>query len=206
MNKNYVLVPLFPSSVLTTNIGRNFSNEELDYLEIVKKDRHTNIGNQTGNDTHILDREQFSELKKDILEVVNVYLNEIIRPNKELSAYITQSWLNYSDPGEYHHKHNHSNSYLSGVFYINADEQHDKIFFHKENYSQIKLYPKQKTVYNSDSWWLPVKTGDIVVFPSNLLHSVERTTSEKTRISLAFNTFLKGTIGDEKFLTELIND
>ena len=35
---------------------------------------------------------------------------------------------------------------------------------------------------------------------------VEAVTAGETRISLAFNTFLKGTIGDNRMLTELKND
>jgi hypothetical protein len=42
------------------------------------------------------------------------------------------------------------------------------------------------------------------MFPSSTTHQVETKKGNNTRISLAFNTFYKGTIGSNKDLTELI--
>jgi len=42
------------------------------------------------------------------------------------------------------------------------------------------------------------------LFPSNLTHMVETVQTEDTRISIAFNTFLEGVVGDNKTLTELL--
>ncbi len=49
-------------------------------------------------------------------------------PNN-ITPYITQSWLNYTETNQYHHKHQHPNSLVSGVFYINCDDKFDKIKF-----------------------------------------------------------------------------
>ena len=89
------------------------------------------------------------------------------------------------------------------VLYISANEDEDKIKFHDSGYKQIMLDIDNYDIYNSDSWWFEVKTGDIVLFPSNLTHNVESVTSKDTRISLAFNTFLTGTLGNNKNITEL---
>jgi hypothetical protein len=48
------------------------------------------------------------------------------------------------------------------------------------------------------------KTGDIILFPSSLTHMVETKEGTNTRISLAFNVFIKGTVGNNKNLTELL--
>ena len=42
------------------------------------------------------------------------------------------------------------------------------------------------------------------MFPSSLTHMVETKEGNNTRISLAFNVFIKGKIGNNKQLTELI--
>jgi hypothetical protein len=42
------------------------------------------------------------------------------------------------------------------------------------------------------------------MFPSSLTHMVETKEGTNTRISLAFNVFVKGTLGDNTRLTELI--
>ena len=60
----------------------------------------------------------------------------------------------------------------------------------------------KNSTYIPDST-LYVKTGDIVLFPSSLTHMVETKEGDNTRVSLAFNVFIKGTIGNNKQLTEL---
>ena len=105
--------------------------------------------------------------------------------------------------GEFHHKHEHPNSYLSGVLYINADPEKDKIYFYKNGYKRISLPTNNYNPFNSESWWFSVGTCDMVIFPSYLTHMVEQTESKDTRISIAFNTFLKGYIGEEASLTAL---
>jgi hypothetical protein len=50
---------------------------------------------------------------------------------------------------------------------------------------------------------LPVNTLDLIVFPSDLIYSVELLTSDETRISLGLNTFIKGMFGDLEKLSEL---
>jgi hypothetical protein len=92
---------------------------------------------------------------------------------------------------------------LSGVFYFNADPEKDKIQFSNDIYRTISIPAKEWTIRNSKTWWVPVATGDLIIFPSYLEHMVEQTVSDETRISLAFNTFAKGYFGDEVSNTAL---
>ena len=50
---------------------------------------------------------------------------------------------------------------------------------------------------------LPMKKGELILFPSNLQHSVPANQSDEDRISLSFNTWIKGDIGDKEKLTYL---
>ena len=126
-----------------------------------------------------------------------------ICPKNDVTLRITQSWLNWTEPGEYHHKHNHNNALISGCFYVNANKKSDKIFFYKDGYEQIKLSPIVWNTYNAESWWYPVGTNDLIFFPSYLTHMVETVGGDDTRISMAFNFFPTGYIGDEDLLTAL---
>ena len=49
-----------------------------------------------------------------------------------------------------------------------------------------------------------LNTGDILLFKSSLPHAVDIKKGTNIRISLSFNVFLKGTIGNKEELTELI--
>ncbi len=70
-------------------------------------------------------------------------------------------------------------------------------------YQQIKLPTENFNLFNSESWWFEVATGDLMLFPSSLTHMVETVKSDKTRISISFNTFPKGYVGEDLDLTGL---
>ena len=199
-----VIHGLFPTPVVLSTTGREFTEEELEFFKKLGETTIKNYGNTTSSHRYILEEPEMAKIKSEIQYAINHYMYKIILARPEVKAYITQSWLNFTSENEWHHKHKHSNSFLSGVYYINADEENDKISFFKDIHDQIKITPSEFNIWNSDSWWLTVKTGDIIVFPSSLSHKVEQKTGNNVRCSLAFNTFLKGTIGVNEELTELL--
>ena len=203
--KEPVLHGLFPTPLIFTNIEREFTKEELEFFDEHGKTTFKNEGNVTSLDNYLMKHDAMSTIKQELTQALQMYMDSIIKQKDDVKPYITQAWLNYTTQNQYHHKHAHPNSFLSGVMYINADPEKDKITFFKEGYKQIKLEPKEWSWYNAETWFFTVKPGDIVVFPSSLTHMVEQKAGDNTRISLAFNSFLRGSIGDNRSLTELLN-
>ena len=195
---------IFPTPIYISKLNRELTNKELSFIDKTKLDVHKNEGNTTSNDNYILNQKAFKDLKTDLDLRVKDYFDKVICPANNITPYITQSWLNYTETNQYHHKHQHPNSLISGVFYINCHEKFDKIKFFNDTYKTIKPEIKNWNIWNSESWWFSVKTGDIILFPSSLTHMVETKEGTNTRISLAFNVFIKGTVGINKQLTELI--
>jgi uncharacterized protein (TIGR02466 family) len=196
---------IFPTPIYISKIDRQLSKKELLFIDKTKLNTYKNEGNTTSNNNYILNNKSFKDLKTDLDAKVQDYFDKVISPANNIKPYITQSWLNYTETNQYHHKHEHPNSLVSGVFYINSDKEFDKIKFYKKDiYQSIKPEIKDWNIWNSEYWWFPVKTGDIILFPSSLTHMVETKQGTNTRISLAFNTFIKGTIGNNKTLTELV--
>ena len=203
---NPVIHGIFPTPLIFTNIEREFTKEELEFFDEQSKTTYKNEGNITSLDNYLMRHDPMTTIKQEITSALQMYLDNIIKPKDDVKPYITQSWLNYTDENQYHHKHAHPNSFLSGVLYVNADPEKDKItFFNDGMYRQIKLFPKEWNLYNAESWYFTVKPGDIVIFPSSLIHMVEQKAGNNIRTSLAFNSFLRGAIGDKQMLTELLN-
>jgi len=202
--KKTIIENLFPTPIYMSSIDRTFTKQELQFVTEQKKHCSKNSGNINTKDNYILNRKEFKNIKKFLDQCCKDYLEKIISPKNNIELYITQSWLNYTETNQYHHKHAHPNSLVSGVFYINCHEELDKIKFFKDGYQTIKPEIKDWNLYNSETWWFTVKTGDIILFPSSLTHMVENKEGTNTRVSLAFNVFIKGTIGNNKNLTELI--
>jgi len=198
---------LFPTPIYTTKINRGFTKQELNFVKEQEKHSSKNQGNINTKDNYILNKKEFKNIKKFLNDCCKDYIKTIICPKNNVELYITQSWLNYTKENEYHHKHNHGNSIVSGVLYFNANKDNDNItFFNKENYEQIlpEIDESKYNVWNSQSWWLPVETGKLMMFPSSTKHQVDNKKGYNIRVSLAFNTFYKGTIGSNSKLTELI--
>jgi uncharacterized protein (TIGR02466 family) len=196
---------IFPTPIYISKLNRELTPLELKFVDKNKKDFYKNEGNITTNNTYILNEKPFATIKKELEKRVQDYFEKVLSSTDSITPYITQSWLNFTETNQYHHKHEHSNSLVSGVFYINCHETLDKIkFFKDDTYKTIKPQIKTWNLFNSESWWFSVKTGDIILFPSSLTHMVENKQGDNTRISLAFNVFIKGTVGNNKELTELI--
>ena len=204
MNTEFSIEKIFPTPVVCSNIKRSWTDEELTFFDYHKNHTHKNKGNTTSNNHYILNKPEAKSLAEFIIEGIGYYVDKIIQPKNPVEFYITQSWLNYTKPDEYHHIHDHSNSIISGVLYIDADPNHDKIIFHRAHqYQQIKFSSAQGNIFNSGSWLYGVGNGDLVLFPSSLTHSVEQKKGDNIRCSLSFNVFAKGYFGAEEELTAL---
>jgi len=205
--KQPIIHSVFPIPVYMTHIDRPFTKQELKFVEDQKNHCNKNTGNINTKDSYILNKKQFKNIKKFLDKCCEDYLNKLICPKDNIKLYITQSWLNYTEENQFHHKHEHPNSVISGVLYFNSDRNNDIIkFFTSVRYEQIKpeIDKSKYNLWNSSSWYFPVETGQLVMFPSSTTHQVDVKKGTNTRISLAFNTFYKGSLGSNDSLTELI--
>jgi len=202
------LVSLFPSCLLLNTIEEPFTQDELDYILECKDDVRVSTGNITTNDVLVLENPRLARLKKIVEEALQDYLIQIYNPINpdNIKLVVTQSWLNYTDKTQYHHKHHHHNSVISGCLYINAIKDKDSIVFTKRaTGDNWQLQALEQNYFNCNEFTVNVGTGDVVLFPSNMLHSVPKTNHEHSRISLAFNSFWEGELGFMSGPLEKIN-
>jgi len=203
--KKAIIENLFPTPIYMSNIDRGFTKQELQFVKEQKKHCNKNTGNINTKDNYILNRKEFKNIKKFLDKHCKDYLETIISPKNNIELYVTQSWLNYTEKNQYHHQHSHPNSVVSGVLYFDCDKEKDQIkFTNPVGYQQIKPEVKNFNIWNSETWWFALETGQLVMFPSSTIHQVDTKKGNNTRVSLAFNTFYKGTIGSNNNLTELI--
>jgi uncharacterized protein (TIGR02466 family) len=192
---------LFPQAIGFYNLEREITVEEISFIK--KQETCLNKGNTTSIDSKILCNEEMTKIREFIETKISEYFKNVYSPKHDINVQITQSWINYTKPKEWHHKHTHPNSFISGVFYPQANKETDKIIFCKDGFQQIKIPCNEWNFWNSETWWFTVGTGDLIIFPSSLAHTVEPVEGEQTRISLSFNTFPVGSIGDEIELYKL---
>lgn len=197
------LLGLFPTPILQTSLDRDFTDAELtaffQHKDCVKK----NQNNYTSRSTRVLDYDTLSPIKKFIQNTLRFYLFKVYQPVDNLDISITQSWVNFSGPDNFHHRHYHANSFLSGVLYINVNPESDRIIFHNPVKHVWDLNPQENNAFNSSQWFFENFNRQLLIFPSSLEHSTQVVTGQQTRISLSFNSMLDGKIGSQETLTEL---
>ena len=202
------LLSLFPTPVLIAQYPLPFE-KELEYIRNLPC-RRENKGGDAGNvihynrqseDTFVLDKPELSNVRAFIESKIHKFVTEIMSSDNQLV--ITQSWINKSGKGESHHEHVHPNSMVSGVWYPVINEQLPPIQFRSKAQRDVSLSTVKYNNFNSATFLLPMKAGELIIFPSNLTHSVPANQSETERISLSFNTWAKGNLGDVNSLTYL---
>lgn len=184
----------FPETIGRYRLTRNFTAEELSIINIFLTDTKANAGNRNSNDSFVLNN--LKNLKSFCEFCLNDFTKNIYKINNP-SFFITQSWLNLTLRGQYHHVHHHPNSMFSGVLYIKIinSENSDSITFHKGLGDYRFSYDySEYNIINSYEWKVPVFEKELIIFPSSLWHSVNKTESEE-RISLSFNSFATTSFG-----------
>jgi len=196
---------LFPEAAYFSKLERELTKKELKTINEYKKKPAPNAGNMTSSENYVLENKALNNLKKDLHTKVMDYFDKVICTDNLITPHITQSWINYTKSDQFHHKHNHPNSLVSGIFYISADKKVDSVTFYKGfPDDRIKLNITKYNIFNSSSCKFPPETGDIILFPSTLNHGVDKKKGTNIRISLSFNIFFKGVIGNKEDVTELI--
>lgn len=112
---------------------------------------------------------------------------------EELDWAIKEIWINKMDRGGAQKMHNHSNSFVSGILYLTPVHPASTTvfyravvtssFFMKNENSRCKIGP-----YNAPVFRLPqASPGDLVLFPSYVMHEVPSNPLETPRYTVAFN-------------------
>ena len=160
-------------------------------------------------DKYFLNSPELAVLKAQIMEKVHHFIYDFLDVEKKLDFQMENSWINRHGPGDYSMSHFHGNSIVSGVYYVQIEENAGDIIFHKDNRHlnlfnpliEVKfnydttLDQSKMNVYNTNNFGIQPLPGDLVLFPSHLAHSVDKNITNKTRYCIAFNVFPRGTSG-----------
>ena len=103
---------------------------------------------------------------------------------------IANIWFNINGPGSYNTTHIHTDSFLSGVFYIMCPENSGSIIFERQAQDQYVLGTYSRNNLDkiaATHWKYTPKQNMLLLFPAWIPHSVEINNSDKERISISFN-------------------
>jgi uncharacterized protein (TIGR02466 family) len=105
---------------------------------------------------------------------------------------LKEMWVNVLDAGGRQAMHNHANSFISGVVYLTPTHASSQTVFMKSPGGYDFMFKNDHKgmtpgEFNADKWVSPPpEPGDMVLFPSYLMHAVPPNQGER-RITLAIN-------------------
>ena len=170
-------------------------------LNVIKKTKYRppRQGHYLSETISLLENKTLVSLKKFIIEKAQEYAQNVLEIKDQI--YLTQSWSTINPINASHPVHSHPNTLISLVYYAQCTS--GNLQFNLDTTSIRECFNFEYTInkfniYNSQRWAIPVKTGDIVLFPGHIHHSSLPNQSSKPRIIVGANFFIKGVLGTKE--------
>lgn len=145
----------------------------------------------TGSDLHT----QYPNETSEIVEFVNSEARKywkICNYHEELEPFVYQMWANETPAGGWVENHLHGNMPFTAVLYVDASPEQGNIVLENPLDTVLMTQPIGPSVQYPMRHELTVNTGDLVMFPGYLKHSVKPNTTDRTRLITAFNIGCRG--------------
>jgi uncharacterized protein (TIGR02466 family) len=187
------VISIFPTPVMRVSavLGRGLASGLLEYFTA----RATRDNNTSPRLTHTEmlrpgDSPLFGEAANDISPKLAEFGVHLL--GERLGWSVKEMWVNVLEPGGHQALHNHANSFISGVVYLTPTHPGSQtVFMRSPGGTDFKFKNDHAGTttgpFNADKWISPApQPGDMVLFPSYLLHAVPPNQGER-RITLSFN-------------------
>jgi uncharacterized protein (TIGR02466 family) len=191
---------LFPSMVWYADIdGAEAMNLKLSegVSDLRTKVKSIKRSNELGwhSPTNMHKRELFAPLC-DCINAMAGTIADSMSLRKDRRFVIETFWVNVSPKYAYNALHEHPQSFLSGVYYLQVDDKSGSLRFRDpRGAKRMSPWPVAEDKKADQRHWDRVsykpKAGRLIMFPSWLEHDVEATLSDQERISISFNMGLQ---------------
>jgi len=129
-----------------------------------------------------------------LMEVVTAAARNLLGYLKmDAQLAVTGCWANVNAPGTGHRLHSHRNNFLSGVYYVQVQDQANTINFFDPRPQAGVIRPSTAgpTAENTEVASVRVTNGTLLLFPAWLPHAVDINRSQQPRVSLSFNLMFR---------------
>lgn len=200
------ILALFPIPVYVSKL--NSLTHELKQLIVDQEYElmHSKKGFYTVNQS-LLNLTELKNVREEVDAHVENYAKNILKVDEKQKFYMTNSWAVKHRTGNHADTHLHTNSLISGVFYLYQNSEYGNLQIQKHYYN---LFPttvspdfSEYNMLNSTTWTIESQENSLILFPSTTLHSVSSNNSQYTRYSVAFNYFIKGNFGNKESYLEI---
>ena len=142
---------------------------------------------------------EFEQLEKELSLFCLKYIEQIGYLCDEVV--FTDVWLNCGSVGATLPDHKHSNSFLSGTYYVdfNPDQHSNLSFVNDRNFLdgvfgpsiKLRINTLKRTDYNSSRLEFKCIEGQVLIWKSHLMHGFQNPNPKSNRVTLSFNVMPK---------------
>lgn len=198
------ILPLF-SIPVSINKNVNLALEIKDEVINSEYQRRPHASMYCTTNSKLLNEPRFEKLKEYIKNTVDIYAKQVLRIEDNEFQMVT-SWAVKHNTNDYAEPHIHTNSLISGVFYVETEQDSGDIVFKNTNTTVFSstIFPevKEHNLFNAQEWTINPQQGMLLLFPSTLWHYVKPNLNENDRYVVAFNFFPRGKIGN--YISEIL--
>jgi len=183
----------FPS-VIWSSITHVVNNQALKTFAYDRKLNDVGVENSNYNGFQSSDIQIGTHIEIDkLVRYLNKEIDSCAKQTGLPELTIYNLWLNINPPGAYNQLHHHTGAVLTGVYYVEAEDNQGNILFDRSDNAEYHIpeYVEKETYFTSTRATYKAKTGALYIFPGWLKHSVEGNNSNTDRISISFNYGVK---------------
>ncbi len=201
--QNASVAHLFPSPVLYFDWpGSDHLNERLREIVFDVRTRSAGVvktnrgGWQSDADLETWPYEEIQQLTDRIVRFAVEYISRIYgsRDPRYQTEWSIRAWANVNEKGSFNRTHDHLGriSFFSGVYYVDVGDvgvsgspESGHTLFEDWTHVPVNILG-DPNAHRQDFKMVP-RNGRMVLFPAGLMHSVEKYTGDRPRITIAFN-------------------
>tara|TARA_R100001082_G_C4300320_1_gene132109 strand:- start:80 stop:685 length:606 start_codon:yes stop_codon:yes gene_type:complete len=172
---------IFPTQVHKFEVDRDLINKTLLKIDL---DEKTSKG--------VLNDPEFVDMQDEVLKITQQLSSKLTRKSNSDDWKVVGSWLNIQKPqDEGFGFHNHIDSFISGVLYLKGSQMSISFRDEPRFSNKFEPHPVDYDIIVRHTWHpditISVDVGDLILFPSYVLHQPNKNESEEYRVSIAYN-------------------
>ena len=145
------------------------------------------------SEAYFYHKELFDWFNECLEKVKQLYFDD------NLKIVITTCWATKTLPLQKHIIHNHQQTLIAGIFYLDTFQSGETIFYNNNPWTRyqnehiMNISTKSSISTKLTTKILPEK-GKLILFPPQIYHGTSPNKDKKTRYTLAFDAFFSGKI------------
>ena len=189
---------IFPTTIHKFKVDQDLIDKTLSKIDLDEKNK---ISLQSQG---ILNDPKFSDIQDEVLKITQNLCSQLTSRSKADDWNIVGGWSNIQRPqGKGFSFHNHVDSFVSGVLYLKGSKMSISFRDDPRLASICKTWKADYDIVVRHTWnpdiTLPVDVGDLILFPSYVLHEPNTNESEEYRVSISYN-FMPSRINSKREL------